>query len=156
VRAYVDWRREDAVTEPAPAPAPASGAWRRLLDRDRIASAGLFVAAQGLIAAYLVALHSAGTEALPIMLAASFVAVAVVALTSGELSAMAARAAWLVAGGTLLASVVPRLRTVLGLNHLTATLALMALAAAGFSVALALGGLRQLGSPPEAEERSGG
>ncbi len=156
VRSYIDWHREDQRRALAPEPAREQGAWRKLVDRDRIASAGLFVAAQGLVAAYLVALHSAGEEALPIMITASIVAVAIVALTAGQRGAVSTRLAWLVAGGTLLASLVPRLRPVLGLDHLTATLALMALAAAGFSVALALGGLRQLGSPSEAEERSGG
>lgn len=156
VRSYVQWHREGGRRPVADAGgARAQRGPRGLLSRDRVASAGLFVAAQGLIGAYLVALHSAGIEALHTMLAVSLIAVALVALTAGARSSMATKLAWLIAGGTLLASVVPSLRPLVGLDHLTATLVLMALAAAGFSVALALGGLRQLGSLREAEERPG-
>lgn len=159
VRSYVDWHREDQLRSTAnpvtPAVAPAPRRRRGFPDRAVIASAGLFVAAEGLVAAYLVALHSAGVEALHTMLATSTIAVVLAALSTGQRGSMSTKLAWLVAGGTLLASAVPRLRPLIGLDHLTATLVLMALAGAGFSVALALGGLRQFGSPSEAEERSG-
>ncbi len=165
VRSYVEWHREDqqrsAATEDQHRPAtrarfPVRRVPRGILDRDRIASAGLFVAAEGLVGAYLVALHSAGVEALHTMLAASIISVVLVALSTGRRGSMSTRLAWLIAGGTLLSSVVPGLRPLIGLDHLTATLVLMALAGAGFSVALALGGLRQLETPRRAEERSGG
>lgn len=155
VRSYVDWHRQDAQRTPRQAAGPARRRRRGFPDRDRIASAGLFVAAEGLVGAYLVALHSAGLEALPTMLATSIIAVVLVALSTGQRGSMSTKLAWLIAGGAPLATVVPGLRPLVGLDHLTATLVLMALAGAGFSVALALGGLRQLGSPSEAEERSG-
>jgi UDP-glucose 4-epimerase len=150
IRRYVDWRRE-AEARPA---APAASRSRRLPERRRVAAGGLFVAASGLLGAYLAALHAAGVEALVTMLAASLLAVVLVTLGTRERGGLAGPGlAWVVAGAAVLASLVPELRLLLGLDHLTATLVLLALAGAGFSVALALGGLRQRGALREPEER---
>ena len=94
VRSYVDWHREDQERSAPQAvrvrPARRDRGRRRrgFPDRDRIASAGLFVAAEGLVGAYLVALHSAGVEALHTMLATSIIAVVLVALSTGRRGSM--------------------------------------------------------------------
>ncbi len=163
IRSYVEWRRaleggelsvpEQAVAPPLPPARVAAtpGAARPL--RDRIASAGLFVAAEGLLGAYLLALHSAGIGALPTMLATSLTAVLLVAFGTGERRSLSIKLAWVTAVGAVLAALVPQLRELVDIDHLSASLVLLALAGAGFSVALAFGGLRQLGPSREGDER---
>ncbi len=160
VRRYVDWRRNDeqlAMARAVGRPTGSTGSrLRGRANRDWIASAGLFVAAEGLLGAYLIALRSQGVAGLRTVLLATVIAVVLVALSAGRQGTVSAKLAWITAGATMVTALVPSLRPLLGLDHLTATVALLALAGAGFSVALALGGLRQLASPRDSSERPAG
>ncbi len=150
VRRYVDWRREEEALEAARRGA-AGG--RGHSNRDWSAAAGLIVTAQALVGAYLLALHLAGDDALQTMLATSVIAATLVALSNGMGGPASARHAWLVAFAAVAVVLIPGLRPLVGLEHVTASLVLLAAAVAGLSVTLAVGAIRQLTALREPADR---
>jgi hypothetical protein len=162
VRRYIAWHREAAaetaaapvVTAPVAAAVPVAAATVARADgpswSDRIATAGLFTGAVGLLAAYLLVIHAkAGSDVMRTVLLAVFVtslAVSIAGRRPDSRGVAPIRVAWAVALAGTLAVLLPPLRGALDMAYPDFTVIFLSLAGVGFGAALVAGSQRLLPS----------
>jgi UDP-glucose 4-epimerase len=167
VRRYIEWHREAAaaavpepaavaerVATPVAAVAPATARTAPRSDapswRDRIATAGLFTGAVGLLAAYLLVIHAkAGEDVMRTVLLAVFVASLALSIAGRRPEGRGVapiRVAWAVAIAGALGLLLPPFRGALDMAYPDLTVILLSLAGVGFGAALVAGSQRLLPS----------